>query len=180
MVEHTHMTGPKQWPSEPGRHETRWPRVAKHTFAPVELRTSSGSARSRLPDGEALSRPPTELVVQSWHAGKAKLGEKNLDARGKQVLLYKLADIYTTLTRQHNGVVGDVARALGGSLVAPPVEVAQIRRHFGDLKDFGAINELITIVTRAVPVKATPPGVGLDRALQYGNHRSAAEHLPVI
>ena len=76
--------------------------------------------------------------------------------------------------------MGDVARALGGSLVAPPVEVAQIRRHFGDLKDFGAINELITIVTRAVPVKATPPGVGLDRALQYGNHRSAAEHLPVI
>ena len=76
------MTGPKQWPSEPGRRETRWPRVAKHTFAPVESWTTSGSARSRLPDGEALSRPPTEVMVQSWHVEQAQLGEKNLDARG--------------------------------------------------------------------------------------------------
>ena len=111
---------------------------------------------------------------------KQNFGEKNLDARGKQVLLYKLADICPTLTRQNNGVVGDVARVLGGSLVAPPVEAAQIRRYFGDLKGFGAIDELITIVTRGVPVKAAPPGVGLDRTLQYVNHRSAAEHLPVI
>ena len=74
----------------------------------------------------------------------------------------------------------DVARALGGSLVALPVEAAQRQRYFGDLKGFGAIDELITIVTRGVQVKAAPPGVGLDRALQYGNHRSAAEHLPVI
>ena len=97
-------------------------------------------------------------MVQSWHAEKEKLGKKNLDARGKQVLLYKLADIYTTLTRQHNGVVGDVARVLGGSLVAPPVEAAQIQRYFGDLKGFGAIDELITVVTGGVPVKAAPRG----------------------
>ena len=74
----------------------------------------------------------------------------------------------------------DVARALGGSLVALPVEAAQRQRYFGDLKGFGAIDELITIVTRGVQVKAAPPGVGLDRTLQYVNHRSAAEHLPVI
>ena len=74
----------------------------------------------------------------------------------------------------------DVARELGGSLVTPPVEVAQLQRYFGDLEGFCAIDELITIVTRGVPMKAEPPGVGLDRALQCGNHRSAAEHLPVI
>ena len=65
---------------------------------------------------------------------KQNFGEKNLDARGKQVLLYKLADICTILTRQHNGVVGEIARAFGGSLLAPTVEAAQIRRYFGDLK----------------------------------------------
>ena len=75
--------------------------------------------------------------------------------------------------------MGEAARALEGSLVAPPVEAAQIQRYFGDLKGFGSIDELITVVTRGIPVKAASPGVGLDRVLQYGNHRSAAEHLPV-
>ena len=29
-------------------------------------------------------------------------------------------------------------------------------------------------------MKAAPVGGGLDRALRYGNHRNAAEHLPAI
>ena len=74
----------------------------------------------------------------------------------------------------------DVARALGGSLIAPPVDVLHTQRYFGDIKGFGAINDLITLVTKEVPVKAAPVGGGLDRALRYGNHRSAAEHLPAI
>ena len=75
--------------------------------------------------------------------------------------------------------MGDVARALEGSLVAPSVEAAQIQRYIGDLEGFGSIDEFITVVTRGVPVMAASPGMGLDRALQYGNHRSGAEHLPV-
>ena len=74
--------------------------------------------------------------------------------------------------------MGDVARALGRSLVAPPVDALNIQRYFGDLKGFGAINDLATQVTKGVPVKAAPVGGGLDRALRYGNHRSAAQHLP--
>ena len=76
VLEHTHMAGPKQSPSEPWGGETRRPRAAKHTFAPVESRTINGSARLRLPDGEALSRPQTELMIQSWHAEKEKLGKE--------------------------------------------------------------------------------------------------------
>ena len=72
MLEHTHVAGPKQWSSEPGRGETRRARAAKHTFASVESRTINGSALLRLPDGEALIRPQTELMAQSWHAGKKK------------------------------------------------------------------------------------------------------------
>ena len=84
------------------------------------------------------------------------------------------------MARQYLGAVGDVARALEGSLVAPPVDALIIKRYFGDLKGFGAINDLITLVTKAMPVKAAPVGGGLDRAFRYGNHRSAAEHLPAI
>ena len=64
--------------------------------------------------------------------------------------------------------------------MSPPVDAAHIQRYFGDVKGFGAIDELVTIVTKGVPVKAAPRGSRLDRALKYGNHRSAVEHLLAI
>ena len=179
-LDHMHIAGPNQWPAEQGRVEPRRPRVTQYMFVPVESRAGSGSARSRLPDEESPSRPRAKLLVKEWHAEKQNVGEADLDARGRQVVLYRLADICTALTRQYRGAVGDVARALGGSLVAPPVDALNTQRYFGDLKGFGAINDLTTLVTKEVPVKAAPVGGRLDRALRYGNHRSAAEHLPAI
>ena len=76
--------------------------------------------------------------------------------------------------------MGDVVRALGGSLAASPVDATHSQRYFGELKRFGAIDDLITIVTKGVSVKAAPSGADLARAPQYGSHQSAAEHLPTI
>ena len=76
--------------------------------------------------------------------------------------------------------MGDVARAKGGSLVAPPIDPRHLRRYFGDLKGFGAVGKLVTIVTEGVPVDAVATSVDLERALQYGNHRSVTEHLTAI
>ena len=42
------------------------------------------------------------------------------------MLLYKLAGLSTTLTRIYCGVLGDVAQALGGTLVAPRIDATQI------------------------------------------------------
>ena len=72
----------------------------------------------------------------------------DLDARGWQVVLYRLAVICTTLTRQYRGAVGDVARILGGSLVARPVDALNTQRYFNYLKGFSAINDLITLLTK--------------------------------
>lgn len=69
---------------------------------------------------------------------------------------------------------------MGGALEAPPADATEIQRYFGNLKGFGAIDELITMVTREVPVKAAPPGAPLDRVFQYCNHTSATQHLPAI
>ena len=124
--------------------------------------------------------PRQNSKIKEWHAEKRNLDEADLDARGRQVVLYKLADICTTLTRQYRGAVDDVARALEGSVVAPPVDALKIQRYFGDLKGFRAINDLITLVTKGVPVKAAPVEGELDRALRYGNHQSGAEHSPAI
>ena len=74
--------------------------------------------------------------------------------------------------------MGDVVRALGGSLAASPVDATHSQRYFGELKRFGAIDDLITIVTKGVSVKAAPSGAGLPHALHYGNHRNVAEHSP--
>ena len=39
------------------------------------------------------------------------------------------------------------------------------------------MDELVTMVTGGVPVNAAATDVDLERALQYGNHRSVIEHL---
>ena len=61
--------------------------------------------------------------------------------------------------------MGDVARAIGGSLVAPSIDPIHIRRYFGDLQAFGAVDALVTIDTGGVPVNAAATGVDLERAL---------------
>ena len=85
---------------------------------------------------------------------KEKLGKDDLDARERQDVLYTMANICTAMMRDKQGVMGDLARAIGGSLVAPPIDPLHIRRYFGDLKGFGALDELVTIVTSGVPVNA--------------------------
>lgn len=76
--------------------------------------------------------------------------------------------------------MGAVARSLGGSLVTAPVDPGKIRRYFGDLKRFPKIEDLITIVSRGVPVMAPSTQAEPKGASQYGNHRSVEEHLPWI
>ena len=177
-LDHIHYAGPSRGPAE--QTEKRCPRVAQYMFGPADSRTGSGSARSRLPSGRSLSRSRAASLVKEWHAETKNLATVDSGPRGRQVVLYKLADTCTTLTRQYRGAVGNVARALRGALVGPPIDATNIRRYFGDLEGFGAIKDLITIVTRGVPVKVAPARADLERALRYDNHRSAAEHLPAI
>ena len=82
--------------------------------------------------------------------------------------------------RDKRGVEGHVVRAIGGSLVAPPIVPVHIRRYFGDLKGFGAVDELVRIVTGGVPVHAAATGADLERVLQYGSHPSVNEHVPAV
>ena len=121
-------------------------------------------------------------MAQQWHAEKEKLGKNDLDAREREELLYTLAIICPTVMRDMRGVVGDVSRARGGSLVAPPIDPVHIRRYFGDLKGFGAMEELVRIVTGGVPVHAaaTSAESDLEGALQYGNHPRVNEHVPAV
>lgn len=82
--------------------------------------------------------------------------------------------------RESGGRVGEVARALGGIVVTPPVNPTDIRQYFGDIKGFPKIDELMTIVSEGVPVITPPSQAGLKSTLQYGHRLSAEEHLPLI
>ena len=84
------------------------------------------------------------------------------------------------MIREKHGVVGDVGRLIGGSLVAPPIDPVHIQRYFGDPKGCREVDELVMIVTGGVPVNAKASGADLERALQYGNHSSVTEHMPAI
>ena len=119
-----------------------------------------------LPNGESRSRKRSDSMAQQWHAEKEKLGKNDLDAREREELLYTLANVCTTVLRDKRGVVGEVARAIGGSLVAPPIDPVHVRRYFGDLKGFGGVDELVRIVTGGVPVHAAATGADLERAIQ--------------
>ena len=117
------------------------------------------------------------------HSGikeKTTLGKKNLEQPDREHILYRLAEISTSMMRDNRGRVGDEARFLGGILVTPPIDPDYIRRYLEEMKGFSKIDELITIVSGGVPVIAPSSQADLESAMRYGNHRSAEEHHHLI
>ena len=96
-------------------------------FVPFDSRESSGSARSRFPYGVSLSQNRTERMARKWHAEKPKFHKHDLDAQEREDVLFTLAHICTIMMRDNQSVVGDVARVVGGSLVAPPIDPTHIQ-----------------------------------------------------
>ena len=62
-----------------------------------------------------------------WHKGKATFGKTDLEQPERERILYRLAEISTSIMRDNRGRVGDVVRSLGGILVTPPVDPGYIR-----------------------------------------------------
>ena len=149
----------------------------------TEPREIGGSAQALLSGGlrgGGLYGLPGAEKIAIWHKGKSALGKTNLEQPERERILYRLAEICTSMMRDNRGRVGDVVRSLGGILVTPSVDPDYTRRYFGELKGFPKIDELITIVSGGVPVIARPSQADLKSALRYDNHRSAEEHLPLI
>ena len=69
-----------------------------------------------------------------WHEGKSALGKTDLEQPERERILYRLAEICTSMMRDNRGRVGEVARSLGGILVTPPVDPDYIRRYVGEFK----------------------------------------------
>ena len=155
---------------------------SQNTTFQTEPHEIGGSAQALLSGGlrgGGLYGLPGAEKTTLWHKGKSALGKTDLEQPERERIIYRLAEICTSMTRDNRGRVGDVARSLGGIPVTPPVNPDYIRRYFGELKGFPKIDELITIVSRGVPVIAPPSQADLESALRYGNQRSGEEHLPL-
>ena len=123
----------------------------KTTFQ-TEPRERGGSAQGFLSgglgDGGLYGLREAEKTVLQ-HKEKTTLGKTDLEPPERERVLYRLAEICTSMMPDNRGRVGDVARSLGGILVTPPVDPDYIRRYYGELKEFPKIDELIAIIVRA-------------------------------
>ena len=58
----------------------------------------------------------------------------------------------TELVLLNDGRVGDVATGIGRTLVLPPLNADDVKHHFGEVKGFPGISDLVEIIEHGVPV----------------------------
>lgn len=129
---------------------------------------------------EPSQTPPTLTLASQWRKLQNNLNSSSLDTTAQKRLLARIAAVGSQLATALYDHMGNVANALGGTVVSPPVNVSDVQRYFGDIKKFRLINELLEIRSTGVPVKTSSMKADVLKALEYGNHRSAQEHLPQI
>ena len=130
-------------------------------------------------EGNRLEQDIIALTCK-WSEKKNSMSDRDFGIEDKKRIIGDLANTCTELVRLHGGKLGDVAKGIGGTLVSPPLDVRGVEQYFGNLKRFPAIDDLLEIVANGVPARTTREETDLDKALQYGNHRSVGEHLPRI
>ena len=91
---------------------------SQKTTLQTRPREIGGSAQGLLSGGlrgGGLYGLPGAEKTSLWHKGKA-LGKTDLEQPEREHILYRLAEISTSMMRGNRGRVGDVARSLGGIL----------------------------------------------------------------
>ena len=65
-------------------------------------------------------------------------------------------------------------------MVLPPLNVDDVKHHFGKIRGFSGISDLVEIIKHGVPVVTSATPTDLRQALQYGNHSSIQEHMSTV
>ena len=73
-----------------------------------------------------MGRRSVEKAQNAWYSSSGtqedRLGQERLNSQKILQLLNTLANTCTAMIREKQGVMGDVARLIGGSFVAPPID----------------------------------------------------------
>ena len=160
-----------------------------------------GSVPSGPPDGLGIVREPlcqedachhsehtTRHQKQSriselnriWDDRKYLLADTALNLKDKQNIVRRMARTGTELVLLNDGRVEDVATGHGGTLVLPPLNVDDAKHHFRKVKGFPGISDLVEIIKHGVLVVTSATPTNPRQALQYGNHSSVQEHMPIV
>ena len=173
--------------------------MVERSFVQESPHSLPGSVPSRPPDG--LVREPlyqedtchhsehtTSHQKQSriselnriWDDRKFLLADTALSLKDKQNIVLRMARMGSELVLFNDGSVGDVATGIGGTLVLPPFNVDDVKNHFGEVKGFPGISDLVEIIKHGVPVITSATPTDPRQALQYGNHSSIQEHRSTV
>ena len=117
---------------------------------------------------------------QIWDDIKSLLADTALSLKDKQNIVLRMARTGTELVLLNDGRVGDVATGLGGTLVLLPLNVDDVKHHFGKVKGFPGISDLVEIIKHGVPVVTSATPTDPRQALQYENHSSIQEHMSTV
>ena len=172
--------------------------MAERLFMQESLHSLPGSVTFGPPDGLGLVREPlcqddtchrsehtTRHQKQSriselnriWDDRKSLLADTALNLKDKQNIVIRMARTGTELVLLNDGMVGDVATGLGCTLVLPPLNIDDVKYHFGKVKGFPGISDLVELIKHGVPVVTSATPTNPRQALQYGNQSSIQEHL---
>ena len=146
---------------------------AERLFMQESFYSLPGSVPSGPPDGlgivtESLSQEDTchrsehttrhqkrsriSELNRIWDDRKSLLADTALNLKDKQKIVRRMARTGTELVLLNDGRVGDVATGLGGTLVLPPLNVDDVKHHFGNVKGFPGISVLVDLIKHGVPV----------------------------
>ena len=115
-----------------------------------------------------------------WDDKKSLLADTALNLKDKHNIVRRMARTGTELVLLNDGRVGDVATGLGGTLVLPPLNVDDVKHHFGKVRGFPWISDLVETIKHGVPVVTSATPTDPRQALQYGNHSSVQEYMPTV
>lgn len=131
-------------------------------------------------NGSAARLPPYGMFsAAKWREQKERLSHcTRLDE--KQKIIHELANVGSQLLKTNKGELGDVEREIGGTLMSPPLDLNDVKRHFGSQKRFPDIANLINIVDKGVPAKTLESTPDLACSLRYGNHATIEAHMDAV
>ena len=97
-----------------------------------------------------------------------------------QNIVLGMARTGTELVLFSDSRVGDVATGVGGTFVLQPLNADDAKHHFGEVKGFPGISDLVEFIEHGVPVVTLSTPTDPRQALQWGNHSSVQEHRSTV
>lgn len=138
-----------------------------------EREASSPGAVSRLAQGTRVF--PQEVCA--WRKLVSELAV--CSASDHRVHLRRVADAGSSLLRRCGGRVEKFVAAVGSQFFSPHVDTGCVSLHFGVVKTFPQIDQLLRALSPGVPVDVAGGG-DLEAELAYGNHPSILKHTEKI